>query len=608
MPHSLMCALRIPFVAFTILVLLWLTMSYSTLLAYPGPIATPNLPAPAALSQPTRPPAFARKTDVPIGAPTVNPQAGPPVSVTLRPANAQLINDLFDLSATIRSAAAGSAIIVTKTVGFGPDCAKTDQLILTGTKEVLYCYVIVNTGSITLELHTFGDDKIGPLADGYYYPLSPFGMANSGAFFTIPLIVDKTVRNILTWTAKDAAGENAVTATAAAQVIIPTIELSTTVGTDPNSCGKQQTLSTLPDTTVAICYRVKNTSPINLPIHTLEDSTVGFLFQDQVNPLAPGEERSVRRTTIATQTITSLITWTSTTANGVKTQASSSVTIQVPSITLRATVGTGTSECPTTKSISVAYNDLITICYLVTNTGGHLLNRHVLSDTYYTYPVFEYPLLPNESLGVTVTIPATQSTLVHSVWQATGVSDLLALDEDSFTVTLTSATNVEVQVFYDVDAQGIRNDMEPGLPNVEVQLLSPSKRVYTAVTDANGAAHFLQLPEAGTFVTVVVTDTLPPDYMPTDNQRGVQVDRDRSVTKQIGIMSPPGTDSDNDSIPDRTEGSYDFDRDGIPNYLDTDADGDGIPDAVEGTEDFNRNGFPNYLDPDIALFLPLIRR
>ncbi len=608
MPHSLTCALRIPFVALTILVLLWLTMSYSTSQAHLGTIVIPNLPAPAELSRQTHPPAITRKIDAPVDARTARPQAGDPVTFTLRPAGAQLINDLFDLSTTIRSATTGPAIIVTKTVGLGPDCARTNQLILTGTTEVLYCYVIVNTGSITLELHTFSDDKIGPLATDYPYRLPPFGVAESGAFFTIPLAVDKTVRNILTWTAKDGAGENAVTATDAAEVIIPTIELSTTVGTDPNSCGKQQTLSTFPDTTVAICYRVKNTSPISLPIHALEDSTVGFLFQDQVNPLAAGEERSVRRTTIATETITSLITWTSTTANGVKTQASSSVTIQVPSITLRATVGAGTSECPTTQSITVTYNTPITICYLVTNTGGHLLNRHALSDTYYAYPVFEYPLLPNESFGVTVTIPATRSTLVHGIWQATGLSDLLAIDEDSFTVTLASATNVEVQVFYDVDAQGIRNDMEPGMPDVEVQLLSPTKRIYTAATNANGVAHFLQLPEAGTFETVIITTTLPPDYLPIDNQRGVQVERDRSVIKQIGVVSPLGTDSDGDGIPDRTEGSYDFDRDGIPNYLDLDADGDGIPDVIEGTGDCDLDGFPNYLDPDACLLLPLIRR
>ncbi|MCB0186823.1 MAG: hypothetical protein KDE31_21295, partial [Caldilineaceae bacterium] len=61
-------------------------------------------------------------------------------------------------------------------------------------------------------------------------------------------------------------------------------------------------------------------------------------------------------------------------------------------------------------------------------------------------------------------------------------------------------------------------------------------------------------------------------------------------------------------IPDRIEGSYDFDRDGTPNYLDLDADGDGQPDQEEGTGDADGDGFPNYLDPDRHLYLPMISR
>ncbi len=41
----------------------------------------------------------------------------------------------------------------------------------------------------------------------------------------------------------------------------------------------------------------------------------------------------------------------------------------------------------------------------------------------------------------------------------------------------------------------------------------------------------------------------------------------------------------------------DIDGDGLPNWLDTDADGDGYSDSIEGGGDFNKNGIPGYVDP-----------
>ena len=57
-------------------------------------------------------------------------------------------------------------------------------------------------------------------------------------------------------------------------------------------------------------------------------------------------------------------------------------------------------------------------------------------------------------------------------------------------------------------------------------------------------------------------------------------------------------DSDNDGIEDKVEGTVDTDRDGTPNYQDSDSDGDGINDRAEGIDDFDKDGTPNYLDLD----------
>jgi hypothetical protein len=58
------------------------------------------------------------------------------------------------------------------------------------------------------------------------------------------------------------------------------------------------------------------------------------------------------------------------------------------------------------------------------------------------------------------------------------------------------------------------------------------------------------------------------------------------------------TDSDGDGIDDKIEGTKDSDKDGIPNYLDTDSDNDGIPDRIETADDLDKDGVANYLDLD----------
>lgn len=61
----------------------------------------------------------------------------------------------------------------------------------------------------------------------------------------------------------------------------------------------------------------------------------------------------------------------------------------------------------------------------------------------------------------------------------------------------------------------------------------------------------------------------------------------------------PGTDQDNDGIPDEVEGCQsDTDNDNIPDYADTDSDNDGIPDAIEGAGDTDGDGVPDYKDND----------
>lgn len=642
MSHSLTCALRIPLIALIIIISFWLSIQISlsqgestlqvksvqTSLAKPQSAVASNEPLLKVRSQWNAHPLKRQDQRVLAqdrtqlnqlqGGNRHNPSlqladnlsTTEQLSVTLYPASTELVHRLFDLPTQNQRTPFASAIMITKTVGLATDCAVTQTLVIAAPTEVVYCYVIVNTGDVTLTKHSFVDDKIGIFGTDYEYRLPPFKDNVLGAaFFTQPALVEESIHNLFQWTATDDNGENEASDMDDAWVVIPTVALTTTLSIDPSTCGQDQILSTFPQTEVTICYTIKNTNPITLFTHTVKDSSKGLLLDNLFVPLGPEEEYIIKRSMIATETTSSIITWTATTNNGVTAQAIDTIRVQVPSMSLQATVGAGTTECPTTDTITVTIDTMITICYLTTNTGGDLLEYHTISDTLYgVYSGFHAPLAPDSSLGVTITVPATQTSIVTAMWSAAGANNLLAQASDTFTVIIPANTAVEVYVFYDVDAQGLRNDLEPGLSGIEVSLLSSSNRIYTATSDSTGLARLEGLPESGNFTTTITTKTLPSGYFATTNLRRIQVEGGEVATRYYGFASPPGTDADADNIPDRTEGSYDVDKDRRPNYNDEDADGDGIPDRIEGTGDLDRDGIPNYLDPDITLFLPMVNR
>jgi hypothetical protein len=78
------------------------------------------------------------------------------------------------------------------------------------------------------------------------------------------------------------------------------------------------------------------------------------------------------------------------------------------------------------------------------------------------------------------------------------------------------------------------------------------------------------------------------------------VGNDRVAENTANAQVVTGADTNNDGKPNSYPQSDDFDRDGLPNYLDLDADNDGIPDVVEsGGTDANHDGIADgYVDAD----------
>lgn len=93
------------------------------------------------------------------------------------------------------------------------------------------------------------------------------------------------------------------------------------------------------------------------------------------------------------------------------------------------------------------------------------------------------------------------------------------------------------------------------------------------------------------------------DFVETDGGSPIDTDGD-------GVIDALDPDSDDDGIPDASEGPGDTDGDGTPDYRDLDSDADGLPDALEGRSGADRedpdsddDGIVDGEDPDIVAAL-----
>ncbi|MCB9134588.1 MAG: hypothetical protein H6636_04125 [Anaerolineales bacterium] len=102
----------------------------------------------------------------------------------------------------------------------------------------------------------------------------------------------------------------AAAATASATVYVPPLTFYKTVGTDPSLCADTNTLTVAEGTEVYYCYKVRNTSPHTLTLHTLEDSELGVLLEQFPYTLAPQASVSITQSAMITSTTINTATWT----------------------------------------------------------------------------------------------------------------------------------------------------------------------------------------------------------------------------------------------------------------------------------------------------------
>lgn len=462
-----------------------------------------------------------------------------PITYTIYPLPRHKLRGLFDAQSAIVSGQ-GASIFFTKTVGTEiDDCLESNmhELTVAPTTTVTYCYIVVNTGSVTLTEHTVVDEQLGMVATNLPYTLTPYGTADNAAFLPVTTLITKTVASSATWTAKK--DTIVASASAATLVIVPTINIRSTVIANSFTCsGGEKSLRVALNTPLLYCYALKNTSPITLPIQTVIDSKLGTLADNLRHPLPPGGTFTITQTVAAIHSTTSVVTWTSTTEEGVQVSASDIVTVQVPaSIDLIGRASMTDDACSGATSLTVDYGSNVVFCYLIRNNGGIALQRHQIRDKLHgTYDTFTRTVEPGQLLAVTLTKMITQNVVNSVTWIASTDKGDTTIGEAVITVTVTPTTAAEIFIYKDNNQNNQPEPSETGIPQVVITLTSPSGHVFSAKTNGVGIAIFAPLPEAGNYQIAIDQTSLPFNHVHGETLEEITVRSKEWVTKSIGYQ------------------------------------------------------------------------
>ncbi len=105
-----------------------------------------------------------------------------------------------------------ASIEIVKTVGTDPGvCGTESSITVPAGTEVYYCYTVINTGDVTLNLHTLVDDQLGTLFSGFAYALTPGSSVSTvDAGLSISAIITAPTLNTATWTAYNEGGPEVI--------------------------------------------------------------------------------------------------------------------------------------------------------------------------------------------------------------------------------------------------------------------------------------------------------------------------------------------------------------------------------------------------------------
>lgn len=271
----------------------------------------------------------------------------------------------------------------------------------------------------------------------------------------------------------------------------PSLTISVTVAEnvdpDPPICGTSSSIDVGPGTFVEFCYTVTNVGTVAFDSHTLVDPAFGPILADERLTLRPGASFTVirMREVVSTQTATG--TWTATNrADGTSATASGSATVAVvpPSLDLAMAVAPGhLASCPvTSREITVAPGDEVTVCFVTRNTGRTELTDNVLSDSHSGVVGGVGSFEPGRSQVFfrSFTIDATET--VTGTWTGSTPFGTQVSDSDSISIVVAtppSSTNAPpTSVGSPTSEPGTATTVVPGSPSTTA--IDPATPVTSA--------------------------------------------------------------------------------------------------------------------------------
>jgi hypothetical protein len=336
------------------------------------------------------------------------------------------------------------AIVMSKTANTTPGiCQGVNNLVIIPGTLVNYCYRLTNTGQVTVTTHTLTDNKLGLLLLNQPIVVPP------GQSFTYSTteVITSSVTNVGTWTAKDNFGHQVADIDPATVTILqPTIILTKTVSGEPGICAPTQVITVTAGSDVTYCYTIQNSGQVTVTSHTLVDSELGTLLNDEAATVPPGGTYVFSTTVAINEETTNTATWTAEEPFGNTAQSVDSATVFVttPGMNLIKTISTVPGVCPGTDTASVVPGTSVDYCYELQNTGSTTFTWQTLVDDQLGTLLNNEPIIiaPGNSLVISETAVITQLVTNVAVWTTTDVFSNVLQTQDSATADVTGISLV----------------------------------------------------------------------------------------------------------------------------------------------------------------------
>ncbi len=416
--------------------------------------------------------------------------------------------EVFAGGAWIEPAAPGQAEIeLQKTVGTDQNvCASSDEIYVFAGTDVVYCYEVTNSGTLTLTNHFLDDSELGNLLNDFPFDLAP----GISYWITESAQIDVTTVNSATWMACDqepgeecASDSDTATVNIVTTASFPTcadfetgslpgymyplatsnggangrVEVTTAfpntglygldIDTDCDECGGE----TLQSATMVIDLSGESNVELDFWVHEHGDENNPedgvFISDDGGGTWAeilslndfPSSYENVSLDLAAAATDAGMnlvdgfqIRFQSMDNSWIPTDGYSfdDICVQedLPEIDFEKTVGLDPSACALTDAIDVPAGTDVTYCYLVTNTGNFTFTEHVVVDAELGTSGFDFVLTPTISIWFTASATIDVTTVNTATWTAERPPPpgpgIEASDTDTATVTVVAAPLIEV--------------------------------------------------------------------------------------------------------------------------------------------------------------------